>query len=73
MNPAATSAATRNNGPGGDSAADASTLTTLDPILDSSATECACQPVVSMMAVMVVPFGRLNSATTAACLDLRVL
>src|ERR1700680_1298419 len=36
-------------------------------------TECACQPVATMIAVMVVPFGRLNSASTAACFDLRVL
>src|SRR6202035_4661072 len=36
-------------------------------------TECACQPVASMMAVMVAPFGRLNSASTTACLDLPVL
>jgi hypothetical protein len=35
-------------------------------------TECACQPVTAMMAVMVVPLGRLNSASTAACFDLSV-
>jgi hypothetical protein len=29
-------------------------------------------PVAAMMAVMVVPLGRLNSASTAACFDLSV-
>jgi hypothetical protein len=33
-------------------------------------TECACQPVVSMMAAMVAPLGRLNSPSNAACMDL---
>jgi hypothetical protein len=35
-------------------------------------TECACQPVASMMAAMVVPFGGPNSASTACCFDPRV-
>src|ERR1700693_20176 len=32
-------------------------------------TECCCHPVCFMIAAIVVPCGRLNSATTLACLE----
>jgi hypothetical protein len=47
MKRAAASTAARNNGPGGDSAAGASPLTTVDRILDSPATDaeiCSAEP-----------------------------
>ena len=32
-------------------------------------TECDCQPVDTIMAAMVAPFGRRSSASTRACLE----
>jgi hypothetical protein len=32
-------------------------------------TECGCQPVVSVISEIVVPFGRWSRASTASCFD----